>query len=150
MCGMRRREFITLVGSGVAGVLHLRSQALAHAELEQFFIAEATRMKNQAVASGDQPFGAVVVKAGVIIGYGPSRVIVDRNPNAHAERVALWDAQNRLATADMTGALIYSTSRPCAACEHALALANLERMYFGPDAKDAGRPKRSLPPSGHG
>jgi hypothetical protein len=109
---MRRREFITLVGSGVAGLLHLRSQALALAELEQFFIAEAIRMKNQAVASGDQPFGAVVVKAGVIIGYGPSRVIVDRNPNAHAE--------------------------------HALALANLERMYFGPDAKDAGRPRRSL------
>src|SRR4030095_17123615 len=128
---MRRREFITLVGSGVAGVLHLRSQALALAELEQFFIAEAIRMKNQAVASGDQPFGAVVVKAGVIIGYGPSRVIVDRNPNAHAERVALWDAQKRLGINNMTGAVIYSTSRPCGACQDALALAHVERMCFG-------------------
>jgi tRNA(Arg) A34 adenosine deaminase TadA len=54
-------------------------------------------MKREAEASGDQPFGAVVVKYGSIIGYGPSRVIVDRNPDAHAERVTLWDAQKRLA-----------------------------------------------------
>lgn len=90
--------------------------------------------------SGDQPFGAVLVKAGAIIGYGPSRVILDRNPNAHAERVALWDAQKRLGT-DMTGAVIYSTSRPCGLCEHALAVANVERMYFGADGTDAGRPR---------
>jgi len=106
-------------------------------------MAEALRMKNQAVASGDQPFGAVIVRVGVIVGYGPSRVILDRNPDAHAERVALWDAQKRLDTKDLTGAIMYSTSRACAACEHALAVASIERMYFGPDATDAGKPKRS-------
>ncbi len=53
-------------------------------------------MKEIAVASGDQAYGAVIVRGGVIIGYGPSRVIADRNIDAHAERVALWDAQKRL------------------------------------------------------
>ena len=100
-------------------------------------------MKDQAVASGDQAFGAVLVKAGLIVGYGPSRVILTGNPEAHAERVALWDAQKRLDTKDMTGAILYSTSRPCAACEHALALANIEGMYFGPQPTAAGKPKRS-------
>ena len=100
-------------------------------------------MKAQAVASGDQPFGAVMVKSGAIVGYGPSRVILDRNPNAHAERVALWDAQKRLGTTDMAGAIVYSTSRPCAVCEQALAKANLERMHFGPTAVDAGKPRLS-------
>ena len=71
------------------------------------------------------------------------RVIVDRNPDAHAERVALWDAQRRLGINNMTGAVIYSTSRPCGACQDALALANVERMYFGADGADAGRPRRS-------
>lgn len=99
-------------------------------------------MKSEAVASGDQSFGAVVVRANTIVGYGPSRVLIDRNPDAHAERVALWDAQRRLGTKDMTGAVLYSTSRPCAACELALSLANVERMYFGPVATDAGRPRR--------
>jgi guanine deaminase len=70
-------------------------------------------------------------------------VMIDRNPEAHAERVALWDAQKRLGTKDMTGAIMYSTSRPCALCERALAGANVERMYFGADGLDAGRPRRS-------
>jgi uncharacterized protein len=68
-------------------------------------------MKREAVSSGNQPFRAVVVKDGAIIGYGPSRVILDRNPNAHAEPVALWDAQRKVGTKEMPGAVIYSTSR---------------------------------------
>ena len=84
-----------------------------------------------------------MVKDGSIIGYGPSRVIADRNPDAHAERVALWDARKRLGMNDMTGSVIYSTSRPCGACTEALALANVERMYFGADGADAGRPRRT-------
>ena len=91
-------------------------------------------MKQEAIASGDQPFGAVVVMGDTIVGYGPSRVMIDRNPNAHAERVALWDAQRRLGTRDLTGAVIYSTSRPCSTCERALAHSNIERMFFGPEA----------------
>ena len=131
-------------GSGggiVALVLHGNAAALG--EAEKHFIAEVARMKREAEASGDQPFGAVVVKDGFIIGYGPSRVIVDRNPDAHAERVALWDAQKRLGFNDMNGAVIYSTSRPCGACQDALALANVERMHFGADGAYAGRPRRS-------
>ena len=96
-------------------------------------------MGSEATASGDQPFGAVLVKAGTIIGYGPSRV--DRNPDAHTERIGLWDAQKRLRTKDMTGGVMYSTSRPCAICERALAAAKVERMYFGPDGTDGGRPR---------
>jgi tRNA(Arg) A34 adenosine deaminase TadA len=41
------------------------------------------------------------------------------------------------------GAVIYSTSRPCAVCEKALAGGNIERMFFGPEATDAGKPRRS-------
>ena len=68
---------------------------------------------------------------------------MDRNPNAHAERVALWDAQHRLGSRDLSGAVIYSTSRPCSNCEKALADSNIERMYFGPEATDAGKPRRT-------
>jgi tRNA(Arg) A34 adenosine deaminase TadA len=91
----------------------------------------------------EQCENTVVVRDGAIIGYGPSRVIVDRNPDAHAERVALWDAQKWLGIKNLSGAMIYSTSRPCSACEGALALANVERMYFGADGADGGRPRRA-------
>jgi tRNA(Arg) A34 adenosine deaminase TadA len=104
-------------------------------------VAEAMRMKEEAVARGDQPYGAVLVVAGVIAGYGPSRVNSDRNPDAHAERVALWDAQTRLGRQILDGAVVYATSRPCAACQRALATARVERMLVGPTAEDAGRPQ---------
>ena len=143
MDGLRRRQVIALGACGATYLINRRSVAFAVGEQESRFIAEAVRMKDQSVASGDQAFGAVLVKAGLIVGYGPSRVILTGNPEAHAERVALWDAQKRLDTKDMTGAILYSTSRPCAACEHALALANIEGMYFGPQPTAAGKPKRS-------
>jgi tRNA(adenine34) deaminase len=116
--------------------------AFASGEQARHFVAEAERMRREAIASGDQPFGAVVVRNGQIVGYGPSRVVVDRNLDAHAERVAIRDAQKRLGTRDLTGAVMYSTSRPCSACETAAALANLDRMYYGPSATDAGKPQR--------
>ena len=97
-------------------------------------------MKDEAVARGDQPYGAVLVVADAIAGYGPSRVNSDRNPDAHAERVALWEAQKRLGR-QMTGGVVYATSRPCAACQRALAAAGIERMLVGPTADDAGRPR---------
>jgi tRNA(Arg) A34 adenosine deaminase TadA len=133
---------VVQAGCGIVAQV-LPGNAAALGEAETHFIAEAARMKREAEAGGDQPFGAVVVKDGSIIGYGPSRVIADRNSDAHAERVALWEAQKRLGFNDMTGAVIFSTSRPCGACQDALALANVERMYFGPDGADAGRPRRS-------
>lgn len=97
------------------------------------------RMKEEAVQRGDQPYGAVLVVNGVIAGYGPSRVNSDRNPDAHAERVALWEAQ-RLLGRQIVGGEVYATSRPCPACQRALAAARVERMLVGPAAEDAGQP----------
>jgi tRNA(Arg) A34 adenosine deaminase TadA len=51
------------------------------------------------------------------------------------------DAQQRLARDDLSDCVIYSTSRPCGACERAAAQARLARMYYGPDATDAGVPR---------
>ena len=137
-----RRTLLSLIGCTATGQMLAVSRAAASGEQHRHFVAEAARMKSEAVARGDQPYGAVLVRAGAIIGYGPSRVILDGNPDAHAERVALWDAQRRSGSQELAGAVIYSTSRPCPACEQALALAKVERMYVGPTATDAGRPQR--------
>jgi tRNA(Arg) A34 adenosine deaminase TadA len=139
----RRHFALAALGSIAAFFQGVRPGAARDATATQLFVAEAARMKREAVASGDQPFGAVVVMGDTIVGYGPSRVVSDRNPDAHAERVALWDAQRRLGRRDLSGAVIYSTSRPCAICERALADGNVERMFFGPEATDAGKPTRT-------
>jgi tRNA(Arg) A34 adenosine deaminase TadA len=143
MSQLDRRHFAVMaVGSFAAFFPTVRPTDASDAK-KQRFVAEAARMKQEAIASGDQPFGAVVVMDDTIVGYGPSRVVTDDNPNAHAERVALWDAQRRLGSRNLSGAVIYSTSRPCLTCEKALADSNIERMFFGPEATDAGKPGRT-------
>ena len=138
MAAGTRRQFLAVAGGGALMAGHVQSAAEPHA----FFVAEAAlAMRSLAESWGDQPYGAVVVRDGAILGFGPSRVVAEQDPNAHAERVALRDAQARLGTTDLSGAVLYSTSRPCPACEAAAAAANLDRMLVGPEAADAGKPR---------
>lgn len=98
-------------------------------------------MKELAESWGDQSYGAVVVLGTQVVGLGPSRVVKDRDENAHAERVAIRAAQRELGTRALTGAVLYSTSRPCSVCEAAAARAGVSRMYYGPSLADAGPPQ---------
>jgi len=97
-------------------------------------------MKRLAQSWGDQPYGAVLVLNGVLVGEGPSRVVKNQNPDAHAEREAIRDAQRKVGREKLLGAVLYSTSRPCSLCEAAAAEAGIARMYFGPSLTDAGVP----------
>lgn len=137
----RRRTVLAAAGAVLGASKAAGARAPEVAEPDRFFMAEAFRMKDEAVARGDQPYGAVMVVAGTIAGCGPSRVNSDRNPDAHAERVALWEAQKRLGRQMLEGAVVYATSPPCAACQRALASAGVERMRVGPMAEDAGPPR---------
>ena len=102
----------------------------------------AEAMRRLALSRGDQPYGAVVVQGGRIVGEGPSRVIQRNDPDAHAEREAIRDARERFGAEALRGAVLYSTSRPCVLCEAAAADAGIARMIHGADLKDAGRPAR--------
>jgi len=98
-------------------------------------------MLRQAESWGDQPYGAVLVLEGALVGEGPSRVVKNRNIDAHAEREAIRDAQRRLGRKELPGAVLYSTSRPCRVCEAAAAEAKVSCMYFGPTLINAGAPR---------
>lgn len=146
-----RRSFIGIVTLPVAMVsavpaatatsdVPIRQPATADATR---FIARAVEMRQRAVDSGDQAFGAIVVKDGRIVGQAPSRVIVNRDPTAHAEMEAIRDAARRLQTNDLSGCVIYSTSRPCRMCETAAYWANLARSYSGDAITDNGQPRYS-------
>jgi tRNA(Arg) A34 adenosine deaminase TadA len=102
----------------------------------------AEAMKRLAQSWGDQSYGAVLVLGEVIVGEGPSRVVKNGDPAAHAEREAIRDAQRRLQRQSLTGSILYSTSRACRECELAAASAGVSRMYFGEGLQDAGQPRR--------
>ena len=100
----------------------------------------AVEMKHLAQSWGDQPYGAVLVLDGKVIGQGPSRVVKNSDVTAHAEREAIRDALRKLGRQRLAGAVLYSTSRPCSLCEAAAAEAGVSRMYYGPLLADAGVP----------
>ena len=113
----------------------------ASASNKQTFIDKAFEMKRLAESTGDQSYGAVIVRGTEIVGLGPSRVVVKKDVTAHAEREALRDAQAKLGKSDLSDCVMYSTSRPCGDCERAAAQAKLSRMYYGPQGADAGAPR---------
>jgi tRNA(adenine34) deaminase len=119
----------------------LASRAKAAPREHQEFIDAAFKMKDEAVRAGDQAFGAVVVKDRRIIGFGPSRVVLRKDWTAHAEREAMREAQARLGGTDLSGCVLYSSSRPCSNCEAAAAQARIARMFYGRGAVDAGVPR---------
>ena len=135
---LSRRSSLALLAAAFAAVA-TRGRAAPSAE-HKSFIDAAFRMKDEAVKTGDQPYGAVVVKDGRILGFGPSRVVLKKDVSAHAEREAMREAQARLGSSDLSGCVLYSSSRPCAACEAAAREARIGRMIYGLDGIDAGAP----------
>jgi tRNA(Arg) A34 adenosine deaminase TadA len=139
---LNRRRTV-LAGAGALAVSALHSPArgqVAGREPDLQWYEAAAEMKGLAQSWGDQPYGAVLVMHGTLIGQGPSRVVKNQNPDAHAEREAIRDAQQRLGRQRLTGSVLYSTSRPCGLCEAAAAQAGVSRMFFGPSLTDAGAP----------
>ena len=104
------------------------------------FIDRAFEMRRQAEADGDQAYGAVVVRGNAIVGQAPSRVVVNRDPTAHAEMQAIRDAAQRLGSRDLSGCILYSSSKPCPMCEAAAYWAGIEQLTFGRDMTDGGTP----------
>lgn len=105
------------------------------------FVRLAFALRDRAVREGDQPYGAVMVKDGKVVGEGPSRVRTNTDPTAHAEMEAIRDAARKLGTTDLSGCVLYASSRPCPMCATAAAWANVARVYHGADGTDAGPPR---------
>ncbi len=133
-----RRDAALLLG--LLGLPPRRARAAGPAAAPAWIDA-AFEMRRLAESWGDQPYGAVLVLDGAIVGFGPSRVVQRGDGDAHAEREALRDARRRLGRGRLDGALLVSTSRPCPRCERAAAEAGVARMVFGRDGIDAGPPR---------
>lgn len=137
---MQRRQFVAFVFAGYAAGYGRATLAQSTPQLRGF-MERAFEMKRRAVADGDQPYGAVVVKDGRIVAESPSRVVTANKVDAHAEREALRLAANALGTKDLSGCILVSSSRPCSLCERAAFAAGIARMIHGESLTDAGAPR---------
>ena len=77
------------------------------------------------------PFGAVVVKDGVIVGKGHNSVLAENDSTAHGEIMAIRNAEKKLGTYDLSGCVLYTTAEPCSMCRGAALWANIDHIYYG-------------------
>ncbi|HRN61154.1 MAG TPA: tRNA adenosine(34) deaminase TadA [Luteimonas sp.] len=78
------------------------------------------------------PVGAVLVSAdGQVLGEGWNRNILDHDPTAHAEIVAMREAGRALGNHRLVGSTLYVTLEPCAMCAMALVHARVARLVYG-------------------
>jgi tRNA(adenine34) deaminase len=107
-------------------------------ERDEQYMRLALEEARRAEAAGEVPVGAVIVQNGEVIGAGRNRNIIDHDPTAHAEIVALRQAASKLANHRLTGCTLYVTVEPCAMCAGAAVLARIERLVYGCDDPKAG------------
>src|SRR5215468_7558183 len=95
------------------------------------FMEEALAQARAAVAAGEVPIGCVIVRDGAIIARAFNRTLVDRDPTAHAELLAIRAAAAALGSERLTDCDLYVTLEPCAMCATAMSFARIRRLYYG-------------------
>lgn len=83
------------------------------------------------------PFGACVVKDEKIVGKGTNQVLLNNDPTAHAEIVAIRNACENLNTYDLSGCELYTSCYPCPMCLSAVIWSNIKKVYYGNTKEDA-------------
>jgi guanine deaminase len=83
------------------------------------------------------PFGAVIVKDGIMIAASANKVMIENDPTAHAEIAAIRIACQKLNTYDLTGCEIYTSCEPCPMCLGAIYWAHIGKIYYANTKTDA-------------
>ena len=83
------------------------------------------------------PFGAVIVKDGMIVARSANRVIATNDPTAHAEVSVIRLACQELGTYDLSGCEIYTSCEPCPMCLGAIYWARIDKVYYANTKADA-------------
>jgi guanine deaminase len=101
---------------------------------------QAIQLATDNVATGNGgPFGAVVVKDGMVIATGANQVTTINDPTAHAEVIAIRNACQALDTFKLEGCELYTSCEPCPMCLAAAYWAHCKTIYYGCSAADAAR-----------
>ena len=103
---------------------------------DDYFMGEALRQAAKAYEADEVPVGAVIVREGRIIARAFNQVELLKDATAHAEMLALTQAEQAVGDWRLTDCTLYVTKEPCPMCAGAMVHTRLARVVFG-----AGDPK---------
>lgn len=95
------------------------------------FMREALRLAKKAFAADEVPVGAVVVRGGKIIARAYNQVELLKDATAHAEMLALTQAEAAIEDWRLVDCDLYVTKEPCPMCAGAIVHTRIRRVIFG-------------------
>ena len=98
---------------------------------DQYFMGEALRQAARAYEAEEVPVGAVVAREGRIIARAFNQVELLKDATAHAEMLALTQAEEVAGDWRLTDCTLYVTKEPCPMCAGAMVHVRLARVVFG-------------------
>ena len=98
---------------------------------DRYFMGEALRQAAKAYQAEEVPVGAVIVQEGRMIARAFNQVEMLRDATAHAEMLALTQAESALGDWRLTQCTLYVTKEPCPMCAGAMVHVRLARVVFG-------------------
>ncbi len=101
-------------------------------------MAAAIEQARRAERLGEVPIGAAVAGGEGILAAAHNRRILDRDPTAHAEVLAIRAAAAAVGDWRLTGCTLAVTLEPCCMCAGAIVLARLDRVIYGAADPKAG------------
>ncbi|MCY4426427.1 MAG: tRNA adenosine(34) deaminase TadA [Halieaceae bacterium] len=104
----------------------------------ELWMKRALELAESAASANEVPVGAVLVRAGELLGEGRNQMISSNDPTAHAEQVALRNAASKQANFRLPGSTLYVTLEPCTMCVGAMLHARVEKLIFAAREPRAG------------
>jgi tRNA(adenine34) deaminase len=105
---------------------------------DDYFMGEALRQAAKACEAGEVPVGAVIVREGRVIARAFNQVELLKDATAHAEMLALTQAEEVMGDWRLTDCTLYVTKEPCPMCAGAIVHTRLARVVFGASDLKAG------------
>ncbi len=106
---------------------------------DAYFMGEALRQARKAQKADEVPIGAVIARNGLVIARAYNQVETLKDATAHAEMLAITQAESVVGDWRLTDCDLYVTKEPCPMCAGAIVHARLRRVIYGcPDPKSGG------------
>lgn len=118
--------------------MNIKSNLSEQESLDVFWMQHALDLAKRAEFEGEVPVGAIVVYEEQIIGEGWNRPIIDSDPTAHAEIMALRAAANKINNYRLLDTTLYVTLEPCIMCSGAIIHSRVKRVVYGAQDPKAG------------
>ncbi|MCK8678869.1 nucleoside deaminase [Streptomyces lichenis] len=106
-------------------------------DLEHAWLNEAIDLATRSVAGGGGPFGALVVKDGLVVASGNNQVTATLDPTAHAEVSVMRAACKQLGDFSLEGCVLVTSCEPCPMCLSSALWARIDRIVYAADRHDA-------------